>query len=400
MNSKIKMTKILVVSFIITFSCLMFNELSLHSFFSYAQVPPKGFVLLIKEVLPGSVAEKSGLLKNDLIYSFGGKVFYDSNSSEIAKDFVNFVNSLTHGTYKMEVLRKGDRIELSVNIPSFTNAPRLGVLIETLENDPQAYFDKALKALKEASNREELKRVADFFEKAKLLSPEWTEVYYNLGLLYEELDYYDLATENFLSCLKLSSRKVHSKDAEECATLTGRNKKKQELLESIKSKMEKGRWVLVKKIPEGKIIVGSFSPKFKRDKNGNLWMANSHLKTDFLLSLKDQGFDIIEKSIMKYPWFQVMFDGRYFEIRQFFIWVGEDTTYNRHEYFPIYILFRGEIMIDPSDPMIKVREYSWKAHEERYPDAEVAEREGFKKFKYIPFDLIRRFRYEYHYKLE
>lgn len=374
---------------------IIFLALTLLANLAYADMetspPPKGFVLLITEVLPGSLAEKSGLFKNDLIYSFGEKVFYNSNSPGLAKEFSDFINSLPPGTYRMEVLRKGERIGLTVNIPSSTGSPRLGVVLEVLENDPQAYFDKALKALKGASNREDLKKVTGLFERAKHLSPEWAEVYYNLGLLYENLDYYDLATENFLSYLRLTLRKGSSRDVEEASVLVGRNRRKQELLERIKSRMVKGRWNLVKRIPEGKTS-GSFSPQFKLDENGKMWKANS------LLAARRAGVDMIEKNIRKYPWFQVEFDGRYFEIREFYIWPVEER--NRRLYFPVYTSYRGEIEIDSSNPMIKVREYARNALEETYPDMEVAEREGFKNLKSIRFDQIRDFRYEYHFKLE
>lgn len=291
----------------------------------------------------------------------------------------------------MEVLRRGERIGLTVNIPSSTGSPRLGVRLEILENDPQTYFDKALKELKGASKREDLKKVAGLFERAKHLSPEWVEVYYNLGLLYENLDYYDLATENFLSYLRLTLRKGSSTDVEEASILVGRNKRKQELLERIKSKMVKSRWILVKRIPEGKTS-GSFFPQFKLDENDKIWKANS------LLAARRAGFDVIEKNIKKYPWFPVEFDGRSFEIREFYIWPVEEK--NRRLYFPVYISYRGEIEIHSSDPMIKVREYARNALEEIYPDVEVAEREGFKNLNSIRFDEIKDFRYEYLFKLE
>lgn len=353
--------------------------------------PSKGFVLIITEIISGSAAHRAGLLMNDIIYSFGGKVFYDSQSPGISKEFIDFINSISPGTYRMEVLRKGGKIGLTVNLPLSVGSPRLGVVLEVLENDPQAYFDKAVKALKEASKREELKKAAALFERAKHLSPDWVEVYYNLGLLYENLDYYDRATDNFLSYLKLILGKRDSREVEEAAILVGRNKKRQELFEKIKSKMVSGNWTLLKRIPDGK-VTGSFSPQFKQDEQGKMWKMNS------LGKMRQKVGDMIEKNMKMHPWFQVEFDGRYFEIREFYIWPGDEG--NRPFYFSVYILYKGEIEMSSSEPVIKVREYVRNALNETFSNYEIAEKEGFKNFRSVNFDEARDFRYEYHFKLE
>jgi len=73
-------------------------------------------------------------------------------------------------------------------------------------------------------------------EIVKALSPQWIDVYYNLGLVYKELTYYDKAAENFSEYVDF----VKDKNSVEAKNMTFRieeNRKEYEKLEYIKKRM-------------------------------------------------------------------------------------------------------------------------------------------------------------------
>ena len=54
-------------------------------------------------------------------------------------------------------------------------------------------FDRGLEAVGRATTRQELKAAVQVIEKAKRLAPQWAEVHFALGRVYEALDIYDRA---------------------------------------------------------------------------------------------------------------------------------------------------------------------------------------------------------------
>lgn len=184
----------------------------------------KRFVLMVNSIIPDSLAEKSGIAVNDIIYSLNDKLFYNQETASLVEEFISYFRSLPQGSHNLVVLRKGERVNIRLNLPSLSISQRLGITIELLENDPQIYFDKAIDTVNRATTRDDLKKAANLFEKAKALSPNWPDVYHNLGLIYEKLDYYDKAAENFSEYLKYALREKLS-DVESIAMAIDRNKK-------------------------------------------------------------------------------------------------------------------------------------------------------------------------------
>lgn len=362
-------------------------------------LPPKRFVLMVNSIIPDAPAEKAGIAVGDIIYSLNHRLFYDKETTSLAEEFVIYLKSLPSGDHNLVILRKGEKIKVSIKLPPSSTSPRLGISMEVLENDPQIYFDKAIDALKRATTRDDLRKVVNLFEKTKALSPTWPDVYHNLGLIYEKLDYYDKAAENFTEYLRYALRE-NSPDVENIAMAINRNKRKYEVLESVKSKMVYSTWILIKQVPPGKI--GVSIKKFKLDKSGRIWMMNPLTE---LTETKIEGSlqAIVERNIREHPMFPVEFDGRFFEIRSFYIWIIEHklpTGLWQKFFYPVYEMYRGEIDLDSSFPIIKIRYFSKNRDDEKYNSFDEALNKTFQKLKEYKFDEMEDFKYELHYRLE
>lgn len=349
----------------------------------------KSYVILIVNVLPNSAAKKAGFAVNDIIYSFNGKVFYDNASPTLAKDFFDYIISLPPGMYTAEVIRQAKKVNIAVSLPGSSVSPRLGVNMYILENDPKEHFSQGVMKFMGSSTRDDFKEASGFFERAKILSPEWADVYYNLGLLYEKLDYYDKAASNLQSYLELSTKTGSPIDTEQIKKLIEDNEKKQERLNYIKSMMVKRKWKKIKTIPEQKTLsVCSFymegSESFVFDDSGNMWMAN-HYKM-----ILDSS-NLIRENIKRHPWFKVKFDGRYFEVRTLHTSIRMKADQNY--FFNGFTMYKGELDISSSKPVIRVRQYTINFPGE-YNDWDTADREGIKKLESVSFDDIKHFRCE------
>jgi tetratricopeptide (TPR) repeat protein len=279
---------------------------------------------------------------------------------------------------------------------------------DTINHDPQYYFNQAMEVLKSAQTRSELKKAADLFEKAKTLSPEWNDVYYNLGLLYEKLDCYSQAVDNLVVSLRscISSAKHDTDECEQIAIRLGKDQKKSEMLEKAKSLMVNGKWNLIRKIPDdASINIGLFNPNFSFDRESKMWMTNSYvsLLKDFK-SMRDN--NLIKENIKNHPRFLVNFDGRYFEIRQFYIWqitsVDDQSQHENQFFYPEYILFKGEIDFSSPQILVKVREYDLRFTDNPYlyTSYEKADEESFKNLNAVVFDEQKNFRVESQWKIE
>jgi tetratricopeptide (TPR) repeat protein len=282
---------------------------------------------------------------------------------------------------------------------------------DTIEHDPQYYFNQAMDVLKSAQARSDLKKAADLFEKAKALSPGWNDVYYNLGLLYEKLDCYSLAVDNLVVALRacISSAKHDTDECEQIAIRLGKDHKKSEMLEKAKSLMVNGKWNLIRKIPDDALVhTSNFYPVFSFDKEGKLWMANS--KISFLKNFKPMSGDdhtyLIKENIKRHPRFVVSFDGKYFEIREFYIWVIthiDENTHRESEFFyPECTLYKGEIDISSPQILIKIREYVRHLWDNPYlyTSYNEADEESFKNLDSVVFDEQKNFRVESQWKIE
>ena len=283
---------------------------------------------------------------------------------------------------------------------------------DTINHDPQYYFNQAMNVLKSAQARSDLKKAADLFEKAKALSPGWNDVYYNLGLLYEKLDCYSQAVDNLVVSLRgcISSAKHDTDECEQIAIRLGKDQKKSETLEKAKSLMVNGKWNLIRKIPDDALLnTSTFYPVFSFDKGGKMWMANS--KISFLKNFKpmrgdDQLTYLIKENIKRHPRFVVNFDGKYFEIREFYILGKTDIDENTHRenelFYPECILYKGEIDISSPQILIKIREYARHLWDNPYlyTSYNEADEESFKNLDSVVFDEQKNFRVESQWKIE
>ena len=275
--------------------------------------------IIVTEVLSDFPFEKAGGKIWDIIYSLNGKIFYESNNKDLAKEFTEYIKSLPGGSYEMTLIREGRKITTTINLSEISSTPRMGIISSAIENNPQFYFNKALDALKIVSSREGLKNVAHLFEIAKALSPEWADVYYNLGLVYEELTYYDKAAENFSKYVNFVKDK-YSVEAKNVTFRIEENRKKYKKLEYIKKRMVEGE--LVVESGEPPYLV---PPIFKLDKLNKVVMLNPY--TDYMKRLRKSGWkgeefrwELHDVNSSKLPFFPVKFDGKYFEVRYFTIW--------------------------------------------------------------------------------
>ncbi len=387
---KIRLFKTLFVALL--FMMLISSSLSAQTI----DTLPKGYVILIIDVIAKSPAEKAGIKAGDIIYSLNNKVFYNVNYPSLLEDFSSFVKSLPEDSYELAIIRKGEKITKRIKLSSPSSSPRLGITMELLENDAEVYFNRAVNKLATASTREDLKVIAKEFEKAKALSPEWSVVYYNLGLVYEKLDYYDKAVENFSEYLGRLVR-VHapSEDVEKITVLIGKNKKKAEKLEDFKNKMVQRELHHKKEIPAASRLLSSCDIlQFKFDRDGNMWMRNP-------LAYSKHNDPLIKKNVRKYPWLKVKFDGKFFEVRGFELFLGEFAS--KPMFTPFFILYKGEINVDSFTPFIIIRKYTFLPRDVKDAyvdvDSDVAFESAFQKLPNIEFDK-ERFRFECHYEIE
>lgn len=328
------------------------------------------YAIIIVGLQPGGVAGKAGLRINDIIYSFNDRAFFDIESKDATQNFIDYVKSLPEGTYPMDIIRYGKAIRLQIKLPSYSGGgPRLGAVLLRLVNKPEAYFEKGISYLESMSSRDDLKKVSWLFETAKMLSPEWADVYYNLGLIYGKLDYYDEAIENLAISMQIMKKNNFQSDKiNKVETLITDNRIKKYKLEEIKVGLASGKWDLIQKEPnvpdsylyrlnnwgEVTIVPSEWIPQFNQDKLGRLFIYNP------LGAWGEQEGKIKEKArkklLSKNPWLPVYFDGRYFEVRSFYL--CETYLNDVSMWCPVPYLLKGEINFEYSEPIIRIRVFA------------------------------------------
>jgi tetratricopeptide (TPR) repeat protein len=353
--------------------------------------------IIVTEVLSDFPFEKAGGKIGDIIYSLNGKIFYESNNKDLAKEFTEYIKSLPAGSYEMTLIREGRKIITTINLPETSSTPRMGITSSAIENNPQFYFNKALDALKNVSSREDLKKVAQLFEIAKALSPEWADVYYNLGLVYEELTYYDKAAENFSKYVNFVKDK-NSVEAKNVTFKTEENRKKYEKLEYIKKRMVEGELDYGSK----NISLSLVPPIFEFDKAGKMWMLNPYKDRDrrekkygwVTVSGPESPTPMENKNAKNFPMFPVFWDGRFFEVRYFVIGEGENIRSGTIFFSVYYVLIKGEIDLSSSNAPIITTEYIV-LDNNQFNSFEEAGQYASQKIKAITFDERKNLRGPY-----
>jgi hypothetical protein len=353
--------------------------------------------IIVTEVLSDFPFEKAGGKIGDIIYSLNGKTFYESSNKDLAKEFTEYIKILPASSYEMTLIREGRKITTTINLPETSSTPRMGITYGTIENNPQFYFNKALEALKNVSSREGLKKVAQLFEIAKALSPEWADVYYNLGLVYEELTYYDKTAENFSKYVNF----VKDKNSVEAKNVTFRaeeNRKKYEKLEYIKKRMVEGELDYGSK----NIPLSLVPPIFEFDKAGKMWMLNPYKDRDrrekkygwVTVSGPESLTPMENKNAKNFPMFPVFWDGRFFEVRYFVIGEGENIRSGTIFFSVYYVLIKGEIDLSSSNAPIITTEYIV-LDNNQFNSFEEAGQYASQKIKAITFDERKNLRGPY-----
>jgi tetratricopeptide (TPR) repeat protein len=238
-------------------------------------------------------------------------------------------------------------------------------------NDPDYYYEKGLKALDEGSSyiemsspRGKLKEAAENFEMVKKLTPYWPEIYYYLGLIYEQLDYYDKAALNLKEYLNLA-RNISEKKKKEIVEKIAKNERLYKRLEETKEKLAYGRWEIIERIPEGR---GTWSagdmpmPPFLK-KDGNYYAKNPLMEyVEDENAISRHGSTFIN-SILRNGWSKVEFDGRFF-IAKFYNLRTREYLDTHDSYIGLSPqLAFGEIILDEHSPKVVVNMYSFPGYD-------------------------------------
>lgn len=89
----------------------------------------------------------------------------------------------------------------------------------------QKHFDRGIAAVESAKTTEDFEDAAKEFETAKSLAKDWPDVYYNLGIVYDNLEKYDDALVNLKYYLQLKSS---AEDADEVESMINKIEYKKE----------------------------------------------------------------------------------------------------------------------------------------------------------------------------
>jgi hypothetical protein len=170
-------------------------------------------------------------------------------------------------------------------------------LAATVSEEAQRYMDRGLAAVEMAKTPDDYERAISEFEKARSLAPDWSDVYYNLGLVQEKAGKYGAAVVNLKKYLRLAP---NSSEAAEVKSLINKLEYKAEQVLTVPEIID----VLVS-LSDEKIwqVVGDC----KKD-NFDTWYGN---KLDFRrLDFKREGDDAVKSlkdfQYEPYPTFQTL----------------------------------------------------------------------------------------------
>jgi tetratricopeptide (TPR) repeat protein len=166
--------------------------------------------------------------------------------------------------------------------------------------EARALYEESLRAIGRATTRQELQAAARLLEGAKRTDPEWAEIHFALGRVYEALDVYDRAAEGYEGYLELAAAPP---DRDEVLKRVRACRQRHEWLEEDKRLLASGTWNKVYYMPPVRFNQPVVSSRFRIDSKGHLFARNPWLEI-----LGNQS-----SSWVKDEWSPVSFDGRYFE---------------------------------------------------------------------------------------
>jgi len=74
---------------------------------------------------------------------------------------------------------------------------------QNISDDARRYFSRGMAAVETAKSTADYKDAAKEFERAKILAPDWPDVYYNLGMILEKTGDYETAVNNLKTYLQI-----------------------------------------------------------------------------------------------------------------------------------------------------------------------------------------------------
>ena len=109
------------------------------------------------------------------------------------------------------------------------------------QKNAKKHFDRGLAAIESAESLENFNEAINEFEEAKKYAPEWADIYYNLGIVYDKIERYQESLDNFNQYLKLSP---NADDSDEVETMINKLEYKKEKATDKQNIYEKllGTW--------------------------------------------------------------------------------------------------------------------------------------------------------------
>lgn len=207
--------------------------------------------------------------------------------------------------------------------------------------EARTLYEEGLKAIGRATTRQELQAAVMLLEGANRVDPEWAEIHFALGRVYESLDIYDRAAEGYEGYLELAADAL---DREEALKHVRICRQKQEWLDEDKRLMASGIWVGVQLLPPVRFNQPQVSSRFRIDAKVRLFAQNPCLGT--------YDFNENSNSWIKEKWLPVAFDGKFFEYQYTIYFKALNPP--RTEYMIETV--RGEII---HGTPLRVRQEAW-----------------------------------------
>lgn len=331
-------------------------------------------IVYIKELQPGSPAERLGLLHYDQIVAIDGTVI------KTLDDFSNTVDNFSKGNHSISIIRDGNHSDFEFTLNGEDIKTGFGAKAMKVDMEKASeFFDRGLKISDRARSKEDVYKAIDEFLLAESYAPFLPEIHYNLGFLYMDIEDYEKAERYFERYVRLSPS---SSDMTTVNKALGKASSMRKRLEQAKKSMlAPNSWSFAGEEPEREPVI-DFIPE-------NKVSTEFKISKDGVLYAKNPGSNSPDKSIQRYlekqKWLRVNMSGRFFEyayvfcfrcpddskLDPLFIANGEDLFTERFigffdaisEKSTAYYVARikGEIKIDGDNLMIvqSCYDYTW-----------------------------------------
>lgn len=217
--------------------------------------------------------------------------------------------------------------------------------IESFRGSLRDYLLKGWNMLNTAETYEEIRFVAELWEKAKRFYPQSNELSYNLTLLYDFLEDYERAVAE--------ARKITGPEKEELRDVMLKNSERLARVGELWNTIIRGQFTLLSQ-PQEKPASVFQDMKFIR-KDDKIWMVNPAAR--ILKNLARGSYrSSLERGLNLEPLIPIHQKGRFFEIRWFDLLISEDPPYSL---IYTYHLIEGEFILDSPKPIVRMRYFSF-----------------------------------------